>query len=88
MVRLPPECTRSPAGRGCGIGADPLVAATFCHTGGKQRTAPAICVGQIAVPYGEDDGIIRMLVLEDVFVVIYLGHQSKSLHIFQIDYLG
>ncbi|MFF4406668.1 hypothetical protein ACFY2W_01315 [Streptomyces sp. NPDC001262] len=40
------------------------------------------------VPYGEDDGIMRMLVLDEVFVVIYLGHQTKTLHIYQIDYLG
>ncbi|MEV5242491.1 hypothetical protein AB0K89_25815 [Streptomyces cinnamoneus] len=42
----------------------------------------------VTVPYGEDDGIMRMLVLDDVFVVIYLGHQTKTLHIYQIDYLG
>lgn len=39
-------------------------------------------------PYGEDDGIMRTLVTGDILVVIYLGHQTKTLHIFQIDYLG
>ncbi|AZQ74692.1 MULTISPECIES: hypothetical protein [Streptomyces] len=42
----------------------------------------------VTVPYGEDDGIMRMLVLDEVLVVIYLGHQTKTLHIYQIDYLG
>ncbi len=40
------------------------------------------------VPYGEDDGVMRMLVLDEVLVVIYLGHRTKTLHIYQIDYLG
>ncbi|MGW6531431.1 hypothetical protein [Streptomyces venezuelae] len=39
-------------------------------------------------PYGEDDGIMRTLVTEDVLAVIYLGHQTKTLRIYQIDYLG
>ncbi|MFF7023008.1 hypothetical protein ACFY97_18645 [Streptomyces klenkii] len=39
-------------------------------------------------PYGEDDGIMRTLVLSDLFVVLYLGHQTKTVHVFQIDYLG
>lgn len=39
-------------------------------------------------PYGEDDGIMRTLVTGDILVVIYLGHQTKTLHIYQIDYLG
>lgn len=39
-------------------------------------------------PYGEDDGIMRTLVTGDILAVIYLGHQTKTLHIFQIDYLG
>ena len=39
-------------------------------------------------PYGEDDGIMRTLVTGDILVVLYLGHQTKTLHIFQIDYLG
>ncbi|MEX2984360.1 hypothetical protein [Streptomyces sp. C36] len=50
----------------------------------------AACTDPFAatVPYGEDDGIMRMLVLDEVFAVIYLGHQTKTLHIYQIDYLG
>ncbi|GAA0453971.1 hypothetical protein ACFQ2B_27735 [Streptomyces stramineus] len=39
-------------------------------------------------PYGEDDGIMRTLVTGDLLLVIYLGHQTKTLHIYQIDYLG
>lgn len=39
-------------------------------------------------PYGEDDGIMRTLVTGDILAVIYLGHQTKTLHIFQIDYIG
>ncbi|GAA2724257.1 MULTISPECIES: hypothetical protein [Streptomyces] len=50
----------------------------------------AACADPLAstVPYGEDDGIMRMLVLDDVFLVLYLGHQTRTLHIYQIDYLG
>ncbi|MFH8785105.1 hypothetical protein [Streptomyces roseoverticillatus] len=50
----------------------------------------AACADPIAAtePYDEDDGIMRTLVLSDLFVVLYLGHQTKTLHIFQIDYLG
>ncbi|GHF30679.1 hypothetical protein GCM10010218_09970 [Streptomyces mashuensis] len=40
------------------------------------------------VPYGEDDGMMRMLVLDEVFAVIYLGHRTRTLHLYQIDYLG
>lgn len=59
----------------------------------RERLALALadaCVDPFAVtdPYGEDDGIMRTLVTGDLLVVIYLGHQTKTLHIFQIDYLG
>jgi hypothetical protein len=40
------------------------------------------------VPYGEDDGIMRMLILDDLFAVLYLGHQTRTVHVYQIDYLG
>ncbi|MGW2048610.1 hypothetical protein ACWCPF_26015 [Streptomyces sp. NPDC001858] len=48
------------------------------------------CTDPIAAtqPYGEDDGIMRTLVTGDILIVIYLGQQTKTLHIFQIDYLG
>jgi hypothetical protein len=39
-------------------------------------------------PWGIDDGVTRMLVLSDVFAVLYLEHSAKALHIYQIDYLG
>ncbi|WP_369214427.1 hypothetical protein [Streptomyces flavofungini] len=59
----------------------------------RQRLALALadaCADPIGAtdPYGEDDGIMRTLVTGDILVVIYLGHQTKTLHIFQIDYLG
>ncbi|MFC8447641.1 hypothetical protein [Kitasatospora sp. NPDC057223] len=39
-------------------------------------------------PYGEDDGVMRTLVLDHLMAVLYLGHQTKTVHVFQIDYLG
>jgi hypothetical protein len=40
-------------------------------------------------PYGEDDGIMRMLIVSGVlFAVIYIGHQTRTVHLFQIDYVG
>jgi hypothetical protein len=40
-------------------------------------------------PYGEDDGIMRTLVVNDVlFAVLYLGHQTRTVHLYQIDYVG
>jgi len=39
-------------------------------------------------PYGEDDGVMRMLVLDTLFAVLYLGHQTRTVHVYQIDYLG
>lgn len=59
----------------------------------SERLALALadaCADPLAAtqPYGEDDGIMRTLVTGDILAVIYLGHQTKTLHIFQIDYLG
>jgi hypothetical protein len=40
-------------------------------------------------PYGDDDGIMRTLVVGDLlFAVLYVGHQTRTVHIYQIDYLG
>jgi hypothetical protein len=39
--------------------------------------------------YGEDDGIMRTLVVNEIlFAVLYLGHQTRTVHVYQIDYLG
>lgn len=40
-------------------------------------------------PYGEDDGVMRTLIVGDLlFAVLYLGHQSRTVHVYQIDYVG
>lgn len=39
-------------------------------------------------PYGEDDGIMRMIVTEQAFAVILAGHQTKTLTVLQVTYLG
>lgn len=40
-------------------------------------------------PYGEDDGVMRTLVVNDVlFAILYLGHQTRTVHVYQIDYVG
>ena len=59
----------------------------------RERLALALaaaCENPIAAtqPYGEDDGIMRTLVTGDILAVIYLGHQTKTLHIYGIEYLG
>lgn len=59
----------------------------------RQRLALALadaCADPLGTtqPYGEDDGVMRTLVTGDVLLLVYLGHQTKTLHIYQIDYLG
>ncbi|MGW6912552.1 hypothetical protein ACWGB8_01820 [Kitasatospora sp. NPDC054939] len=44
-------------------------------------------IGETEV-WGVDDGVARMLVLADVLAAVYLDHSTKSLHIYQIDYIG
>ncbi|GAB2696247.1 hypothetical protein [Kitasatospora kifunensis] len=40
-------------------------------------------------PYGEDDGVMRTLVVSELlFAVVYLGHVTRTLHLYQIDYVG
>lgn len=39
-------------------------------------------------PYGEDDGIMRMIVTDRVFAVLLLGHTLKTITVLQISHLG
>ena len=41
-----------------------------------------------SVPYGEDDGVMRMIITDDALAVIYLGEIGKTLNVVQISYLG
>jgi hypothetical protein len=39
--------------------------------------------------YGEDDGVMRtLMVSETLFAVVYLGHATRTVHLYQIDYVG
>lgn len=39
-------------------------------------------------PYGEDDGVMRMLVTEQAFAVLLVGNTLKTITVLQINYLG
>ncbi|WP_328931911.1 MULTISPECIES: hypothetical protein [unclassified Streptomyces] len=39
-------------------------------------------------PYGEDDGVTRMLVTEHAFAVLLVGQQTKTITVLQVTYLG
>jgi hypothetical protein len=39
-------------------------------------------------PYGEDDGVVRMLVTEQAFAVLLVGETMKRITVLQISYLG
>lgn len=39
-------------------------------------------------PYGEDDGVVRMLVTEQAFAVVLVGQAFKTVTVLQITYLG
>lgn len=39
-------------------------------------------------PYGEDDGVVRMLVTAEAFAVLLIGHQTKTITALQVTYLG
>jgi hypothetical protein len=39
-------------------------------------------------PYGEDDGVVRMLVTEQAFAVLLVGQQTKTITVLQVTYLG
>jgi len=48
------------------------------------------CYDPIAAsePYGEDDGVMRMIVTEAAFAVILVGNQTKTITVLQVTYLG
>lgn len=48
------------------------------------------CYDPIAAtqPYGEDDGIMRMIITEHAFGVLLIGHQTKTITVLQITFLG
>lgn len=39
-------------------------------------------------PYGEDDGVMRMLITQQAFAVLLIGHTLKTVTVLQINYLG
>ncbi|MFJ3229220.1 hypothetical protein ACIPJS_38545 [Streptomyces sp. NPDC086783] len=39
-------------------------------------------------PYGQDDGVVRVLVIEQAFAVLLVGAQTKTITVLQITYLG
>ncbi|MER5509367.1 hypothetical protein ABT052_29120 [Streptomyces sp. NPDC002766] len=39
-------------------------------------------------PYGEDDEVVRMLITEHAFAVLLIGHQTKTITVLQVTYLG
>ena len=48
------------------------------------------CHDPIAVtePYGEDDGVVRMLITEQAFAVLLVGETFKTITVLQVTYLG
>ncbi|MGC2997170.1 hypothetical protein ACPF8X_01865 [Streptomyces sp. G35A] len=39
-------------------------------------------------PYGENDGVVRMLITEQAFAVLLVGETLKTVTVLQINYLG
>jgi hypothetical protein len=39
------------------------------------------------VPYGEDDKVMRMIVTEQAFAVLLVGHTLKTITVLQVTYL-
>jgi hypothetical protein len=39
-------------------------------------------------PYGEDDGVVRMLVTGQAFAVLLIGQTLKTITVLQVTYLG
>ncbi|MBL1108861.1 hypothetical protein JK361_30480 [Streptomyces sp. 5-8] len=39
-------------------------------------------------PYGEDDGVMRMIVTDQAFAVLLVGHALKTIKVLQVTYLG
>lgn len=50
----------------------------------------AACHDPIAAtePYGEDDGVMRMLVTEHAFAVLLIGQTFKTITVLQMTHLG
>jgi hypothetical protein len=50
----------------------------------------AACDDPIAAtePYGHTDEYLRLVVTEQAFAVLYLGHTYKTINVLQIHYLG
>jgi hypothetical protein len=42
----------------------------------------------VTQPYGEDDGVVRMIVTEQAFAVLLVGQQTKTLTVLQVTFLG
>lgn len=41
-----------------------------------------------SVPYGEDEGVVRMVLTDHAFAVVLIGRALKTLTVLQISYLG
>ncbi|MFF4257823.1 hypothetical protein ACFY1L_42215 [Streptomyces sp. NPDC001663] len=39
-------------------------------------------------PYGEDDGVVRMLITEQAFALLLVGQQTRTITVLQVTYLG
>lgn len=39
-------------------------------------------------PYGEEDEVVRMIVTEQAFAVLLIGHTLKTVTVLQVTYLG
>lgn len=54
------------------------------------RALAAACYDPISAtePYGEDDGVIRMLVTEHALAVLLIGQTLKTITVLQINHLG
>lgn len=72
-------------------------AAEAVHEAMPQAASEALTVALAAAcqdpigatePYGEDDGIMRMLITQEAFAVLLLGHTFKTITVLQITYTG
>lgn len=41
-----------------------------------------------SIPYGEDDGVMRMVITDHAFAVLLVGAVTKTITVLQISYLG
>lgn len=41
-----------------------------------------------SIPYGEDDPYVRMVLADQAFAVILIGHVMKTVTVLQISYMG